>query len=248
MNETTHERIEFILDGRKPHLWGTDIGWNRGTVDSVFRRGQVPGPRDLAALTRHERINLTWLLTGEGPPYLVLPPPDPRALATDPAIDYYLIDRPDGVHPPLIGVRKSPETAETSESFYELLPVITVYNGSPGELTRAVEWLLWKGKTIQLAPDDDDHAAKLRAGLAGNRVLIDEGRGLLERSTTVLPFPKMILSALVEERRKGTVLGSRSVLSADEQDWVMLYRALTDERRAALLLIARGLAFGERGT
>lgn len=236
--DEVNNRMIFILCGRKPYLWGESIGWNRGTVDSVFRLGKSPGPRDLALLARFERINLCWLLNGEGPPYLVLPPPDPRALATDPAIDYYLIDRPDGVHPPLIGVRKSPETAEAPG----LLPVITVYNGSPGELMRAVEWLLWKEKTIHLAPDDDDHAAKLRAGLAGNRVLIDEGRGLLEKPTTLLPYPKMILSALVEERRNGTRLGSRSVLAADEQDWVMLYRALTEDRRAALLLIARGLA------
>lgn len=245
MNESVRERMKFVLDGRKPHLWGESIGWNRGTVDSVFRRGQIPGPRDLALLVVAERVNLTWLLTGDGPPYQVTPPPEPQYLAVDASANYYLFDRPDGLQPPLICVRNG--IAASDDGPTQPSRHITVYDGAPNDLLRAVEWLAWRGRPIHIVEDGADAAARLRSGQSGNRLLFDEGKGLLERALPVLPMPRMAVSALVEDRRAGYWAGA-STLNEIEREWVMLYRELDDDQRAALLLIARGMTRRERGT
>lgn len=235
--------MRLLAGDVKPNPWASRFGWDRGLISRVFAGKQLPGPEALAQLAAAERVNLTWLLTGEGPPYLVLPPPDPKELPLGPDAHYYLFDRPDGVQPPLVCVRRAtPALGEPP-----LAPAIrvAVYHGATDDLIRAVEWLLWKGQTLYLAEDNEGDVARLRAGLVGNRALIDGGQGLLERRLSVLPMPKMVLSALVEECPNGCLAGTRSALDGQEQEWVMRLRELTAEQRAALLLIVRGLARGD---
>ena len=231
-------RMSFILAGRKPHLWGDSIGWNRGTVDSVFRLGKSPGPRDLALLAIAERVNLTWLLTGEGPPYLVLPLPELQDLVVDESANYYLFPVFDDIPPPLVCVRHVLPAPDA-------LPMparrITVYSGLPVELMRAVDWLGWKGKPIYLAQDPDGAAARLRAGLLGNRALIDAEEGLLEGQLLVIR-PDERAPHLVTDSPNHYLTGP--ALPEEEREWMMRWRELTEEQRAALLLIARGLVRG----
>lgn len=233
--DTVKDRMYFILDGRKPYVWGESIGWNRGTVDSAFRLGKAPGPRDLAILTVAERVNLSWLLVGEGPPYLVLPLPEPQDLAVDESANYYLLRAPEGIPPPLVCVRHVIPQPEAP-----LMPAthITVYSGMPAELMRALDWLDWKGMPIYLAQDHVDVVARLRAGLLGNRALINEGKGLLEgQLVAILPGAGWLdpASELPQQALPGPTL------DAGEREWMMRWRELTEEQRAALLLIARGL-------
>lgn len=238
-------RINSLRGDERHYDWGRSIGWNDGIINSVFHRGQVPGPRDLVLLAAAERVSINWLLTGDGTPYQVTPPPEPQYLAVDASANYYLFDRPDGLQPPLICVRNG--IAASDDGPTQPSRHVTVYDGSPGDLLRAVEWLAWRGRPIFIVEDGADAAARLRSGRAGNRLLFNEGKGLLERALPVLPTPRMAVSALVEDRRAGYWAGA-STLNEIEREWVMRYRELDDEQRAALLLVARGLARGERGT
>lgn len=228
-------RINFLRGDDGYYGWGRSVGWNDGIINSVFRRQQVPGPRDLALLAIAERVNLTWLLTGEGPPYLVLPLPELQDLVVDGSANYYLFPASDGIPPPLVCVRHvlPPPDAPPMPATR-----ITVYSGLPVELMRAVDWLGWKGKPIYLAQDPDGAAARLRAGLLGNRALIDDGNGLLEGSLLVVR-PDERAPHLVTDAPNHYLTGP--ALPEEEREWMMRWRELTEEQRAALLLIARGL-------
>ena len=225
----------------KPNPWASRFGWDRGLISRVFAGKQLPGPEALTQLATAERVNLTWLLTGEGPPYQVNPPPDQQDLELGPDASYYLFDRPDGIQPPLVCMRR--DLAPTDENAH--LPKITVYNGHPSDLMRAVEWLIWKGKLIQIVEDNNGDVARLRAGLASNKVLINDGRGLLEQPPIIMPIPRMVVTTLVEETHNGYLAGVQSTLDAQEREWIMLRRELTPAQREALLLILRGLTRGD---
>ena len=228
-------RINSLRGDESHYDWGRAIGWNDGIINSVFRRQQIPGPRDLALLTLHERVNLSWLLVGEGPPYLVLPLPELQDLVVDESANYYLFPAFDDIPPPLVCVRHVIHPPDA-------LPMparrITVYSGTLGELMRAVDWLGWKGKPIYLAQDPDGAAARLRAGLLGNRALIDAGKGLLEGQLLVIR-PDERAPHLVTDSPNHYLTGP--ALPEEEREWMMRWRELTDEQRAALLLIVRGL-------
>ena len=228
----------FLVGGRKQHSWGLAIGLTRGMVDGVFRRGQLPSAEALAIIASAERVNLTWLLTGEGPPYLVLPLPELQDLVVDGSANYYLFPASDGIPPPLVCVRHVLPAPDAPP-----MPArrITVYSGTLGELMRAVDWLGWKGKPIYLAQDPDGAAARLRAGLLGNRALIDDGNGLLEGPLLVVR-PDERAPLLVTDAPNHYLTGP--ALPEEEREWMMRWRELTDEQRAALLLIARGLVRG----
>ena len=232
------ERMLFLVGGRKQHSWGLAIGLTRGMVDGVFRRGQLPSAEALAIIASAERVNLTWLLTGEGPPYLVLPLPELQDLVVDGSANYYLFPASDGIPPPLVCVRHVLPAPDAPP-----MPArrITVYSGTLGELMRAVDWLGWKGKPIYLAQDPDGAAARLRAGLLGNRALIDDGNGLLEGPLLVVR-PDERAPLLVTDAPNHYLTGP--ALPEEEREWMMRWRELTDEQRAALLLIARGLVRG----
>lgn len=234
MNKDFLERMLFIADGRKPHTWGLSIGLTRGMVDGMFRRGQLPSAESLQIIATAERVNLSWLLVGEGPPYLVLPLPEPQDLVVDESANYYLFPPSEGIPPPLVCVRHVIPPPDAPP-----MPArrITIYSGTPVELMRAVDWLHWKGKPIYLAQDPDGVAARLRAGLLGNRVLIDDGKGLLEGQLLVVR-PDDRAPLLVSDAPNHYLTGP--ALPEEEREWMMRWRELTDEQRAALLLILKG--------
>lgn len=235
------DRLTWLTGDEGPYTWGREIGLTRGVIDGITRRGLYPSAESLQIIATAERVNLTWLLTGEGPPYQVNPPPDPQDLELGPDASYYLFDRPDGIQPPLVCMRR--DLAPTTEN--APLPKITVYNGHPSDLMRAVEWLIWKGKLIQIVEDNNGDVARLRAGLASNKILINAGRGLLEQPPIIMPIPRMVVTTLVEETHNGYLAGVQSTLDAQEREWIMLRRELTPAQREALLLILRGLTRGD---
>lgn len=72
-----HESVSFaarltqVLGTRRPYPWAKDLGITRGTVNRMLNEGHVPGPDVLARIAQVESCSITWLLTGQGAPYLV---------------------------------------------------------------------------------------------------------------------------------------------------------------------------------
>lgn len=70
MTESFVDRLNFVLDDRKQTPWGRSLGFAGGSISSIFG-GRVPGSEILNVIHRAENVNLNWLLTGEGSPYIV---------------------------------------------------------------------------------------------------------------------------------------------------------------------------------
>jgi|GEM_PF-5729367 len=67
---TFFNRIEKILDGRKITPWSRNLGLGNNFAARA-REGKVPGGDGLAIISKVERVSISWLLTGQGSPYLV---------------------------------------------------------------------------------------------------------------------------------------------------------------------------------
>lgn len=197
----------------------------------VFTGKQLPSPEALTQLAVSERVNLTWLLTGEGEPYAVLPIPDPATLSFGYDFHYYLFIGQDGLRQPL--VRVGPDA--------DLPKPIQVYAGDPGDLMRTLERLVWKQQPIHLAPASDRIIQDLRQGRASNRVLIDEGNGVLEQSLLELDVAQLLAEARVSDHPAGYLANSTPELPEEEHEWLMLLRELPKSMRGSLLDIARAI-------
>ncbi|MBD0786707.1 transcriptional regulator [Vibrio sp. Y2-5] len=64
------ERLNYVLQDRKQTPWGQSLGFTSTSISSMFK-GHTPGPEFLQGIRRAENVNLNWLLTGEGAPYIV---------------------------------------------------------------------------------------------------------------------------------------------------------------------------------
>lgn len=71
MDLSFDERLNFVLKDRKQTPWGKSLGFTGASISHIFSGGRVPGPEFLNAIRRAENVNLNWLLTGEGSPYIV---------------------------------------------------------------------------------------------------------------------------------------------------------------------------------
>jgi len=63
-------RLHRVIGDRKPYPWGSSVGLTRGAIHRLLR-GQLPDPERLLPLVRTEGLSLSWLLTGQGTPYVV---------------------------------------------------------------------------------------------------------------------------------------------------------------------------------
>lgn len=63
-------RINKILGQRSKHPWGDALGLKNTRIQSIFQ-GQVPTADALEIIHRAEKVRIDWLLTGDGPPFLV---------------------------------------------------------------------------------------------------------------------------------------------------------------------------------
>lgn len=71
MDLSFEERLNFVLKDRKQTPWGKSLGFTGASISHIFSGGRIPGPEFLNAIRRAENVNLNWLLTGEGSPYIV---------------------------------------------------------------------------------------------------------------------------------------------------------------------------------
>ncbi|KFA98767.1 hypothetical protein [Vibrio sp. ER1A] len=64
------ERLTLVLNDRKKTPWGTSLGFTSTSISSMFN-GHVPGPEFLQAIRKAENVNLNWLLTAQGTPFVI---------------------------------------------------------------------------------------------------------------------------------------------------------------------------------
>lgn len=62
-------RLQRVLDGRKPYPWAAENGLSRGAIGRLLK-GQLPDPDKLLQVIRNEGLSLSWLMTGQGTPFL----------------------------------------------------------------------------------------------------------------------------------------------------------------------------------
>ena len=63
-------RLSIALLHRKPYAWAADVLLSRGAIGRL-QKGNLPDAVKLLPAVRIERLSLTWLLDGRGPPYSV---------------------------------------------------------------------------------------------------------------------------------------------------------------------------------
>lgn len=63
-------RLTHVLGERKPYPWGAEVGLSRGAIHRMLQ-GDLPDPARLVPMARIEGLSLTWLLTGQGTPYVL---------------------------------------------------------------------------------------------------------------------------------------------------------------------------------
>lgn len=63
------------MAGRKAHSLEEELNIPRNAI-SAMKKDKLPKPETLAMLIEPERINLDWLIAGEGPPFQVIHPVD----------------------------------------------------------------------------------------------------------------------------------------------------------------------------
>lgn len=223
--------MKFLAGDTRPQPWAARFGWDRGMTHRVFSGKQLPSPEALTQLAIAERVNLIWLLTGDGEPYAVFPIPDPATLLFGYDFHYYLFTGPNGPRQPL--VRVGPDA--------DLPKPIQVYAGEPSDLMRTLERLVWKQQPIHLATATDEVIQDLRQGLASNRVLIDDGNGALEQPLQKLDVARLLNMARVDDRPAAYLASPTQELPVEEREWLMLLRELPENLRASLRDIVRGL-------
>ncbi len=89
------ERMNFVLAGRRPFVWGKAVGLSTGTMSRITS-GHVPGADILGLISRVENCSVSWLLTGQGNPYLVHRHDRDADLSDD--LRAHLVDEPWRLH------------------------------------------------------------------------------------------------------------------------------------------------------
>lgn len=69
-NDNFIDRLMSVLGDRKLYPWGMALGFSSATL-ARLKRGNSPKGETLAMIARAENASVSWLLTGQGPPYLV---------------------------------------------------------------------------------------------------------------------------------------------------------------------------------
>lgn len=66
------QRLLWVLGDRKLYAWGMPMGFSSATL-ARLKRGTAPKGETLAMIARAENCSVSWLLTGQGAPFLVNP-------------------------------------------------------------------------------------------------------------------------------------------------------------------------------
>lgn len=67
-----YDRLVFVLGDNDKHPWGDRLGISPTKISNMFRgEGHIPNHESLALIRRVENVSITWLITGDGAPYVV---------------------------------------------------------------------------------------------------------------------------------------------------------------------------------
>jgi len=228
-------RINWLLGPRQKHPWGRGLGLRNSRIDSIFK-GIPPQVDGLEKIHRAERVNLHWLITGDGAPFVV--PVFRDDAETAEALRARLGDGRDyRLH--ILAGRAECAVVLT-------IPVVVEYQGDleasftdvlvfqpAGERTLGVA-AEWRDRLV--LPVDSTVLAQLRAGWMGPRDLLGApgSPGLLGGARP----------ATAEEVRRVAEQAAAYQASApvDEQRLVACYRRLEARQKEAVLVIAEGMA------
>lgn len=120
----------MLASGRTFNAWFKEIGWRPGDITRL-NEGGLPGAEKLALLAQVENVNTSWLLTGEGAPYLVHHVPEGHS--AEGALAHYAGGDPwvkgwahvTGQTLLHIWTRTMPHPADSSRSFVKLHLIVT---------------------------------------------------------------------------------------------------------------------------
>lgn len=62
-------RLEFLMDGEKPHPWAKRIGLGAGVMQGMMERQTLPKAATLIAIAKSTHCSLDWLMLGIGEPF-----------------------------------------------------------------------------------------------------------------------------------------------------------------------------------
>lgn len=182
-----------------------------------------------------ERVNLTWLLTGEGAPYEVLPPPHWDRLALGPQVSYYLFASDGGLQLPLVQVNRP----------LGHYPTVQVYSGLPVDFGDCLEYLHRTRQPLYFAPDHPQ-VAELRKGWGSNRLLLgdDEQPGLLPEPDIYRDICEKLPRLSLQEHNGSYLINPQPVAPEPERDWVWALRGLDAETQRLVLELVKRLSGG----
>ena len=233
-NKTFLYRISWILGGRDKHPWGRSIGLKNSRIDSMFR-GHVPQVDALERIRRAERVNLDWLISGEGAPYVIPNMRDDDASSE--ALKDYLQDGNDYVLYILAGradaavVLTLPVAIDyedgTEASFVD---VVVIQPAGPRTLEVAAKW-----RDRRVVPVGSDVLMRLRSGWLGPKDLLGDkaNKGVLADAQ---PVDRDQVGQVAEQIGKYWAGG-------DEQETLLVqrFREISPEMQTAVLTIVQGL-------
>lgn len=140
--ETISDRLRKVLgEERSPWKWAEQVLLSAGAIGRLLKDG-VPDPAKLVPAIRVENLSLTWLLDGEGAPFIVAAPPTDRAAAE--LLATVLDDEPESAvliawcEQGFTVVVHTPVSAEHAGKSYSYEQATIIGGGAPGRQTRAV--------------------------------------------------------------------------------------------------------------
>lgn len=234
-------RLSDASDGRDLWPWLHGLGLTSGVVQGMVNRGVVPSGYSLLAMQCLENVNVSWLLTGLGNPYLVERPADDpacraRVAEALQAADWTATIATDGLHNAIVLTRearfvvkdKPPRLYTELRSFAQAGPesLAAVIEGAAG---------------VRMLPlGEADMQALVQGRLGSYRMLGDEKTpGLLAGAK---PIKEDRMNAIAEHAARYGAYPPGRELAPDEAALLENYRRLPVADRSRLQTIAAALA------
>ncbi|MDH4228824.1 MAG: hypothetical protein OEW11_03640 [Nitrospirota bacterium] len=232
-------RIAQIMAGRPPRQWAVSMGLSERQIGALLH-GRAPSADALSALARVENISLSWLLYGQGAPFVVEAPDTDLACAA--LLRRHLTDDSRWWSVNLINSGESWCVALTqpghllqSAGGWVDFTVVAVLAGSLGPLTLAEVRRAIPGGAVFSLETTPDILTRLRTGHLGNSELLpllDAARPLAGADS--LPYPRTGsgMARAAQPQPPGNYGGD--LLTAEEVHLLRRLRELPPERRRAL--------------
>lgn len=234
-------RLSEASDGRDLWPWLHSLGLTSGVVQGMVNRGVVPSGYSLLALQCLENVNVSWLLTGTGKPYLVERPADDRGCRARVAealrsAQWTATIATDGLHNAIVLARESRFVVKDKPPrLYTELRIFA--HAGPESLAAVIEG----AAGVRFLPlGEADMQALVQGRLGSYRIMGDANTpGLLARAK---PIKEERMNAIAEHAARYLACPKGSELAPDEAALLEVYRRLPVADRSRLQTIATALA------